>query len=37
MNIPESNRPRVVIVGGGFGGLHLAKSLKKTSDFKWLC
>tara|TARA_B100001109_G_scaffold254720_1_gene255278 strand:- start:6882 stop:8159 length:1278 start_codon:yes stop_codon:yes gene_type:complete len=29
MNIPESNRPRVVIVGGGFGGLQLAKSLKK--------
>lgn len=29
MNIPESNRPRVVIIGGGFGGLQLAKSLKK--------
>ncbi len=28
MNIPESNRPRIVIVGGGFGGLHLAKSLR---------
>jgi NADH dehydrogenase len=28
MHIPESNQPRVVIVGGGFGGLQLAKRLK---------
>jgi NADH dehydrogenase len=28
MNIPESNHPRVVIIGGGFGGLMVAKSLK---------
>lgn len=28
MNIPESNVPRVVIIGGGFAGLHLAKNLK---------
>ncbi|MEQ8909976.1 MAG: NAD(P)/FAD-dependent oxidoreductase [Vicingaceae bacterium] len=28
MNIPETNRPRIVIIGGGFAGLHLAKSLK---------
>lgn len=27
-NIPESDRPRVVIVGGGFGGINLAKALK---------
>jgi len=27
MNIPESSAPRVVIVGGGFGGLQLAKHL----------
>jgi len=29
-NIPETGRPRVVIVGGGFGGINLAKQLKKT-------
>lgn len=28
MNVPETNLPRVVIIGGGFGGLHLGKALK---------
>ena len=28
MNIPETNFPRLIIVGGGFAGIHLAKSLK---------
>ncbi|SHO61771.1 NAD(P)/FAD-dependent oxidoreductase [Algoriphagus zhangzhouensis] len=28
-NIPESNLPRVVIIGGGFGGLKLARDLNK--------
>jgi len=28
MNIPTSNNPRVVIIGGGFAGLSLAKKLK---------
>jgi len=28
MNIPETNLPRIVIIGGGFGGLHLGKALK---------
>jgi len=32
-NIPESRKKRVIIVGGGFGGLELAKRLKK-SDFQ---
>lgn len=32
-NIPESKKKRVIIVGGGFGGLELAKRLKK-SDFQ---
>ncbi|PSL47455.1 NADH dehydrogenase [Chitinophaga niastensis] len=27
-NIPETTKPRVVIVGGGFGGVNLAKQLK---------
>ncbi|APY09282.1 FAD-dependent oxidoreductase [Winogradskyella sp. J14-2] len=27
MNIPESNLPRIVIVGGGFAGINLAKTL----------
>ena len=32
-NIPSTNKKRVVIVGGGFGGLKLANKLKK-SDFQ---
>jgi NADH dehydrogenase len=27
MNIPESNLPRVIIIGGGFAGINLAKTL----------
>ena len=30
MNIPETNQPRIVIIGGGFGGMNLIKKLKKT-------
>ena len=36
MNIPSSNLPRVVIIGGGFAGIALAKKLKnktRTSRF----
>lgn len=33
LNIPNSDRKRVVIVGGGFGGLKLARKLK-NSDFQ---
>ena len=29
MNIPKSGLPRVVIIGGGFGGVTLAKKLQK--------
>ena len=28
MNIPQSNNPRIVIIGGGFAGIALAKKLK---------
>ena len=28
VNIPTTNNPRVVIIGGGFGGIQLAKGLK---------
>ena len=28
LNIPDTNKPRVVIIGGGFGGMNLAKSLR---------
>jgi len=30
INVPRTELPRIVIVGGGFGGLELAKSLKHT-------
>ncbi len=29
MNIPQSSFPRIVIIGGGFGGISLAKKLSK--------
>lgn len=31
LNIPYSENPRVVIIGGGFGGINLAKSLRKKN------
>ena len=29
MNLPESSQPRIVIIGAGFGGISLAKALRK--------
>lgn len=34
LNIPESDLPRVVIVGGGFGGIRLITKLVKTDRFQ---
>ena len=31
LNIPSTNNPRVVIIGGGFGGINLAKSLRNKN------
>ncbi|MFD1185243.1 NAD(P)/FAD-dependent oxidoreductase [Pontibacter rugosus] len=33
LNIPETTKPRVIIVGGGFGGINLAKKLS-GKDFQ---
>ena len=30
MNIPDTQLPRLVIIGGGFGGMNLAQNLKKS-------
>ena len=35
LNIAKSNKKRVVIVGGGFGGLKLANKLKKWSQLPY--
>jgi NADH dehydrogenase len=31
LNIPETTKPRVVIIGGGFGGMNLAKHLRDAN------
>ncbi|MGV3504962.1 MAG: NAD(P)/FAD-dependent oxidoreductase [Adhaeribacter sp.] len=33
LNIPDTTKPRVIIIGGGFGGLNLAKKLS-NKDFQ---
>jgi NADH dehydrogenase len=33
LNIPETKKPRVIIIGGGFGGINLAKKLP-NADFQ---
>lgn len=34
MHIPDSPKPRIVILGGGFGGIELVKALKKENPFQ---
>jgi len=34
MNIPNTDVPRVVIIGGGFGGVAMAKKLVERKDFQ---
>lgn len=31
VNVPEANIPRIVIIGGGFGGITLARALRKQA------
>lgn len=34
MHIPDSPKPRIVVVGGGFGGIELIKVLNKVDDYQ---
>jgi NADH dehydrogenase len=34
MRIPESAKPRIVVIGGGFGGMELIKQLQKANEFQ---
>ncbi len=34
LNIPETSKPRIVIIGGGFGGVSIAKELVTRKDFQ---
>lgn len=34
MHIPDSPKPRVVVIGGGFGGIEFVKALKKDNPFQ---
>ena len=32
INVPKSDKPRIVIVGGGFGGIHLLKKINHSDN-----
>src|SRR5436190_776126 len=34
MHIPDSTKPRIVVIGGGFAGIEFLKSLKKNNPFQ---
>ncbi len=34
MNIPKSSKPRLVVIGGGFGGIELIKNITKSGKFQ---
>lgn len=34
MNIPKSDKPRLIVIGGGFGGIELIKNIAKTGQFQ---
>ncbi len=34
LNIPNTNKPRLIIIGGGFGGVSIAKELVTKQDFQ---
>ena len=34
LEIPETTFPRVIVIGGGFGGIQVAKKLRNKTKFR---